>query len=122
MFTIAEHPDVHPVRMRGSLLTHLIFVIPAYKLISRDCVFRPGVFGCFGVVQAPLSDNIDVVVSKYISCTVSDDRSQILIRLSLQDPRLQHQGIQDCRVQKEEFRYASSGKSESDAAILFYHS
>ena len=61
---MAEHPDVHPVQMRGSLLIDLIFVILAYKPISGDFVFRRDLFGCFGVVQAPLSDNINVVVSK----------------------------------------------------------
>ena len=62
---MAEHPDVHPVRMRGSLLIDLIiFVSLAYKPISGDFVFRRDLFGCSGVVQAPLSDNINVVVSK----------------------------------------------------------
>ena len=64
MSTMAEHPDMHPVLMRGSLLADLIFVISAYKPFSGTCVFRRGAFGCSRVVQVPLSDNINVAVSK----------------------------------------------------------
>ena len=68
-------------------------------------------------------------VSVSNNLTVADDRSSILTWLSPMDPKLRHQGIQDCRVgsigewllQTEEFRSwcAGSGGSESDNSILF---
>ena len=68
-------------------------------------------------------------VSVSNNLTVADDRSSILTWLSPMDPKLQHQGIQDCRVgsigewllQTKEFRSwrAGSGGGESDNSVLF---
>ena len=68
-------------------------------------------------------------VSVSNNLTVADDRPNILAWLSPIDSKLQHQGIQDNRVngigewllQTEEFRswHAGSGGSESDKAVLF---
>ena len=61
--------------------------------------------------------------------TITYDRSSILTWLSPIDPKLRHQGIQDCRVesigewllQTKEFRSwcAGSGGDESDNSVLF---
>jgi len=63
------------------------------------------------------------------SCTVADDRSQLLTWLSPLEPRLRHKTIQESRVkgvgewvlETEEFGswYAGSGGSESNKAVLF---
>jgi len=62
-------------------------------------------------------------------CVIADDQSQILTWLSTLEPRLRHKDIQESRVgnvgewvlQTEEFRswYDSSGRCESDKAVLF---
>lgn len=61
--------------------------------------------------------------------TITDDRSQLLAWLSLLEPKLRHQDIQERRVntvgewllQTEEFRSwcADNGEGESDNAVLF---
>ena len=64
-----------------------------------------------------------------VSNSFTDDRSNILAWLSPLNPKLRHQGIQDCRIedigewvlQTEEFRSWHTGSEgcESDNAVLF---
>ena len=63
------------------------------------------------------------------NCTITDGRSQILTWLSPLEPRLQHQDIQNRRVENvgewllktDEFRswYAGNEGDEDDNAVLF---
>ena len=75
------------------------------------------------------SNSFNTAISVLTNYTIADDRSQILTWLSPLEPRLQHQDIQNRRVenvgewllQTEEFRnwYASNEESEDDNAVLF---
>jgi len=69
--------------------------------------------------------SFNTTISVSNNFTVADDQSNILAWLSLLDPKLRHQDIQDRRVenigewllQTDEFRSWSAG--ESDDAVLF---
>ena len=74
-------------------------------------------------------NSLNTAISVWSNCTITDDRSQILTWLSPLEPRLQHQDIQNRRVegvgewllQTEEFRswHACNEGGEYDNAVLF---
>jgi len=83
-------------------------------------------------MSLPFSNNINslnTAINVWNNCTIADDRSQILAWLSPLEPRLQHQDIQNRRVenvgewllQTEEFKrwYAGNERVEQDNAVLF---
>ena len=75
------------------------------------------------------SNSFNTAISVSTNYTIADDRSQILTWLSPLEPRLQHQDIQNRRVenvgewllQTEEFKswYAGNEGDERDNAVLF---
>ena len=85
-------------------------------------------------MSLPFSNNtnsFNTAINLWSNCAIADNRSQILTWLSPLEPRLQHQDIQNRRVegvgewllQTEEFRfwYAGAGNEggEDDNAVLF---